>query len=80
MLQRVAATTEYQTTAKFFLGKILLPPRDPRRSPGAVRPEVRAQVAYSPILFFFMAKIHARRGRMEQALNEHRQLLRNLAS
>ena len=40
--------------------------------------EVRAQVVYSPILFFFMAKIHARRGRMDQAMNEYRQLLRNL--
>jgi lipopolysaccharide biosynthesis regulator YciM len=41
-------------------------------------PAVRAQVVYSPILFFFMAKIHGRRGRTEQALNEYRQLLRNL--
>jgi lipopolysaccharide biosynthesis regulator YciM len=40
--------------------------------------EVRSQVVYSPILFFFMAKIHSRRGRLDEALNEYRQLLRNL--
>jgi lipopolysaccharide biosynthesis regulator YciM len=40
--------------------------------------EVRSQVVYSPILFFFMAKIHSRRARLDAALTEYRQLLRNL--
>jgi len=77
VLQRVAATSEHQTTAKFFLGKMYyrLEILDDALD---LFKEVRAQVVYSPILFFFMAKIHARRGRMEQALNEYRQLLRNL--
>ena len=77
VLRRVAATSEYATTAKFFLGKMLyrLEILDEAL---LLFQEVRAQVVYSPILFFFMAKIHARRGRMDQALNEYRQLLRNL--
>jgi lipopolysaccharide biosynthesis regulator YciM len=77
VLRRVAATSEFATTAKFFLGKMLyrLEILDEAL---VLFQEVRAQVVYSPILFFFMAKIHARRGRLEQALNEYRQLLRNL--
>jgi len=77
VLRRVAATSEFATTAKFFLGKMLyrLEILDEAL---VLFQDVRAQVVYSPILFFFMAKIHSRRGRMEQALNEYRQLLRNL--
>ena len=77
LLRRVAATSEFATTAKFFLGKMLyrLEILDEAL---VLFQEVRAQVVYSPILYFFMAKIHARRGRMDQALNEYRQLLRNL--
>ena len=77
VLRRVAATSEFTTTAKFFLGKMLyrLEILDEAL---VLFQEVRAQVVYSPILYFFMAKIHARRSRMEQALNEYRQLLRNL--
>jgi lipopolysaccharide biosynthesis regulator YciM len=77
VLRRVAATSEFTTTAKFFLGKMLyrLEILDEAL---VLFQEVRAQVVYSPILYFFMAKIHARRGRMDQALNEYRQLLRNL--
>lgn len=77
VLQRVAATSEHQTTAKFFLGKMYYRLEILDEALDLFK-EVRAQVVYSPILFFFMAKIHARRGRMEQALNEYRQLLRNL--
>ena len=77
VLRKVAATSELATTAKFFLGKMLY--RLEILDEALVHfQEVRTQVVYSPILFFFMAKIHARRGRMEQALNEYRQLLRNL--
>jgi len=77
VLRRVAATSEFTTTAKFFLGKMLyrLEILDEAL---VLFQEVRAQVVYSPILYFFMAKIHARRGRMDQALNEYRQLLRNI--
>lgn len=77
VLQRVAATSAHQTTAKFFLGKMYyrLEILDEAL---VLFQEVRAQVVYSPILFFFMAKIHGRRGRKDQALNEYRQLLRNL--
>lgn len=77
VLRRVAATSEFAVTAKFFLGKMLyrLEILDEAL---VLFQEVRAQVVYSPILFFFMAKIHSRRGRSEQALNEYRQLLRNL--
>lgn len=77
VLQRVAATSSHQTTAKFFLGKMYyrLEILDEAL---VLFQEVRTQVVYSPILFFFMAKIHGRRGRTEQALNEYRQLLRNL--
>jgi len=77
VLQRVAATSEHQTTAKFFLGKMYYRLEILDEALELFK-DVRAQVVYSPILFFFMAKIHARRGRMEQALNEYRQLLRNL--
>lgn len=77
VLQKVAATSAHQTTAKFFLGKMYyrLEILDEALE---LFQEVRAQVVYSPILYFFMAKIHGRRGRTEQALNEYRQLLRNL--
>jgi len=77
VLRRVAATSENAITARFFLGKMLyrLEILDEAL---VLFQEVRAQVVYSPILYFFMAKIHARRGRMEQALNEYRQLLRNI--
>jgi len=77
LLRRVAATSEFTTTAKFFLGKMLyrLEILDDAL---VLFQEVRAQVVYSPILYFFMAKIHARRSRLDQALNEYRQLLRNL--
>ena len=77
VMQRVAATSEHQTTAKFFLGKMYyrLEILDEAL---VLFQEVKAQIVYSPILFFFMAKIHGRRGRVEQALNEYRQLLRNL--
>jgi lipopolysaccharide biosynthesis regulator YciM/uncharacterized membrane protein YciS (DUF1049 family) len=77
LLRRVAATSEFAVTAKFFLGKMLyrLEILDEAL---VLFQEVRTQVVYSPILFFFMAKIHARRGRMDQALNEYRQLLRNI--
>jgi len=77
LLRRVAATSAHTTTAKFFLGKMLyrLEILDEAL---VLFQEVRAQVVYSPILYFFMAKIHARRGRMEDAINEYRQLLRNL--
>ena len=77
MLQRVAATSEHATTAKFFLGKMHYRLEMLEEALDMFQ-EVRSQVVYSPILFFFMAKIHARRGRLEQALNEYRQLLRNL--
>jgi len=77
VLQRVAATSEHQTTAKFFLGKMYYR-LEILEEALALFQEVRTQVVYSPILFFFMAKIHGRRGRKDQALNEYRQLLRNL--
>lgn len=77
VLRRVAATSEHATTAKFFLGKMLYRLEILDEALDLFQ-EVRTQVVYSPILFFFMAKIHARRGRNEQALNEYRQLLRNL--
>lgn len=77
VLQRVAATSAHQTTAKFFLGKMYYRLEILDKALELFQ-EVRAQVVYSPILFFFMAKIHGRRGRSEQALNEYRQLLRNL--
>lgn len=77
LMRRVAATSKHATTAKFFLGKMLyrLEILDEALE---LFQEVRSQVVYSPILFFFMAKIHSRRGRLEPALNEYRQLLRNL--
>ena len=77
VLRRVAATSEHEAVAKFFLGKMLyrLEILDEALE---IFQEVRSQVVYSPMLFFFMAKIHARRGRSEAALNEYRQLLRNL--
>ncbi len=77
VMQRVAATSEFQTTAKFFLGKLYYRLEILDEALDLFQ-EVRAQVVYSPILFFFIAKIHARRGRLDQALNEYRQLLRNL--
>ena len=77
LMRRVAATSQHATTAKFFLGKMLyrLEILDEALE---LFQEVRSQVVYSPILFFFMAKIHSRRGRLDAALNEYRQLLRNL--
>ena len=77
LMRRVAATSRHPTTAKFFLGKMLyrLEILDEALE---LFQEVRSQVVYSPILFFFMAKIHSRRGRLDAALNEYRQLLRNL--
>lgn len=77
VLERVAATTEHATTAKFFLGKMLYRLEILDRALDQFQ-EVRSQVVFSPILYFFMAKIHARRGRNDQAMNEYRQLLRNL--
>ncbi len=77
VLERVAATSQHATTAKFFLGKMLYRLEILDRALEQFQ-EVRSQVVYSPILYFFMAKIHARRGRTEAALNEYRQLLRNL--
>ena len=77
LMRRVAATSRHATTAKFFLGKMLyrLEILDEALE---LFQEVRSQVVYSPILFFFMAKIHSRRARLDAALNEYRQLLRNL--
>ena len=77
LLRRITATSKHATTAKFFLGKMLyrLEILDEAL---LLFQEVRSQVVYSPILFFFMAKIHSRRGRLDSALNEYRQLLRNL--
>jgi lipopolysaccharide biosynthesis regulator YciM len=77
VLERVAATSEHATTAKFFLGKMLYRLEILDRALDQFQ-EVRSQVVFSPILYFFMAKIHARRGRNDQAMNEYRQLLRNL--
>ena len=79
VLRRVAATSEHEALAKFFLGKMLyrLEILDEALD---IFQEVKSQVVYSPMLFFFMAKIHARRGRNEAALNEYRQLLRNLGT
>ena len=79
MLRRVAATSEHEALAKFFLGKMLyrLEILDEALE---IFQEVKSQVVYSPMLYFFMAKIHARRGRNEAALNEYRQLLRNLGT
>lgn len=76
VLRRVAAISEFSVTAKFFLGKMLyrLEILDDAFD---VLQEVRSQIVDSPILYFFIAKIHARRGRIEQAVNEYRQLLRN---
>lgn len=78
-LRRVAATSEHEAIAKFFLGKMLyrLEILDEALD---IFQEVKSQVVYSPMLFFFMAKIHARRGRSEAALNEYRQLLRTLGT
>lgn len=79
VLRRVSATSEHEALAKFFLGKMLyrLEILDEALD---IFQEVKSQVVYSPMLFFFMAKIHARRGRNEAALNEYRQLLRNLGT
>ena len=77
LLRRVAATSRHATTAKFFLGKMLYRLEILDEALDLFQ-EVRSQVVYSPILFFFMAKIHSRRGRLDSALNEYRQLLRNL--
>jgi len=77
LLRRVAATSKHSTTAKFFLGKMLYRLEILDEALDLFQ-EVRSQVVYSPILFFFMAKIHSRRGRIDAALNEYRQLLRNL--
>ncbi len=77
VLRRIAATSEHAVLAKFFLGKMLyrLEILDEALEQFL---EVRSQVVYSPILYFFMAKIHSRRARLDAALNEYRQLLRNL--
>ena len=77
LMRRVAATSRHPTTAKFFLGKMLYRLEILDEALDLFQ-EVRSQVVYSPILFFFMAKIHSRRGRLDAALNEYRQLLRNL--
>ncbi len=77
LLRKVAATSKHATTAKFFLGKMLYRLEILDEALDLFQ-EVRSQVVYSPILFFFMAKIHSRRGRLDAALNEYRQLLRNL--
>ena len=77
LLRRVAATSRHATTAKFFLGKMLYRLEILDEALDLFQ-EVRSQVVYSPILFYFMAKIHARRGRSDAALNEYRQLLRNM--
>ena len=76
-LRRISATSEHAVLAKFFLGKMLyrLEILDEALEQFL---EVRSQVVYSPILYFYMAKIHSRRGRLDAALNEYRQLLRNL--
>jgi len=77
VLRRISATSEHAVLAKFFLGKMLyrLEILDEALEQFL---EVRSQVVYSPILYFYMAKIHSRRGRLDAALNEYRQLLRNL--
>ena len=77
VMRRVAATSRHATTAKFFLGKMLYRLEILDEALDLFQ-EVHSQVVYSPILFFFMAKIHSRRGRLDAALNEYRQLLRNL--
>jgi lipopolysaccharide biosynthesis regulator YciM len=77
LMRRVSATSKHATTAKFFLGKMLYRLEILDEALDLFQ-EVRSQVVYSPILFFFMAKIHSRRGRLDAALNEYRQLLRNL--
>lgn len=77
LMRRVSATSKHATTAKFFLGKMLYRLEILDEALDLFQ-EVRSQVVYSPILFFFMAKIHSRRGRSDAALNEYRQLLRNL--
>jgi lipopolysaccharide biosynthesis regulator YciM len=77
LLRKVAATSKHATTAKFFLGKMLYRLEILDEALDLFQ-EVKSQVVYSPILFFFMAKIHSRRGRLDAALNEYRQLLRNL--
>ena len=77
LMRRVAATSRHSTTAKFFLGKMLYRLEILDEALDLFQ-EVRSQVVYSPILFFFMAKIHSRRARLDAALNEYRQLLRNL--
>jgi lipopolysaccharide biosynthesis regulator YciM len=77
LMRRVAATSQHPTTAKFFLGKMLYRLEILDEALDLFQ-EVRSQVVYSPILFFFMAKIHSRRARLDAALNEYRQLLRNL--
>ena len=77
LLRRIAATSKHATTAKFFLGKMLYRLEILDEALDLFQ-EVRSQVVYSPILFFFMAKIHSRRARLDAALNEYRQLLRNL--
>ena len=77
LMRRVAATSRHATTAKFFLGKMLYRLEILDEALDLFQ-EVRSQVVYSPILFYFMAKIHSRRGRLEASLNEYRQLLRNL--
>lgn len=77
LMRRVAATSRHATTAKFFLGKMLYRLEILDEALDLFQ-EVRSQVVYSPILFFFMAKIHSRRGRLDAALTEYRHLMRNL--
>ena len=77
VLEKVAATSEHATMTKFFLGKMLYRLEILDRALEQFQ-EVRSQVVYAPVLFFFMAKIHSRRGRNDAAMNEYRQLLRNL--
>lgn len=77
LLRKVAATSRHPVIAKFFLGKMLYRLEILDEALEQFQ-EVRSQVVYSPVLFFFMAKIHSRRGRLDAALNEYRQLLRNL--
>lgn len=76
LLRKISAISEHVVTAKFFLGKMLYR-LEILDEACALFEDVRLQAMDSPILNFFIAKIHARRGRLEKALSEYRQLLRN---